>query len=434
VVLLAVSRAKVGPSDLPIRITSDQRVIRAADFVSRMGVNAHVSWSKYPYAETAKVVAAMDYLGVDHLRDHINSASFPVFKQLAASGVKFDLLFNPVVGLDNYIGWARTLAQTYPGSVAALEGPNEVDHWPVSYNGATGYAGAVATQKALFAAVNAEPALADIPVYNLTLAGIDRGESAAVGDLSAYADYANIHPYYRAGQQSWGYSFSDTRYTLQGYVASGQWSAPGRPTVITETGSTTSPGSAIGVTEDVQAKQILNSLMDAAKYNIAATYIYELVESHNSGVDDIESHYGLYRYDWTPKPAAHALHNLTRILTTAPTSATYTAAAPSYTLTGMPATGSSLVFQEDNGAYDIVVWAEPDIWRQSDHRAVPAPVASVRLALGATYAGVAIYDPLVSDKPLQTFTDASSVSLSVADHPLIVELTPATPRRRATAE
>jgi hypothetical protein len=369
----------------------------------------------------------MDYLGVDNMRDYINSSSLGVFRQLAASGIKFDLLLNPVVGIDNYIGWARNLAETYPGSVVALEGPNEVDNWPVSYNGYTGYQGAIETQKALFTKANADAVLKDVPVYNLTLAGIDSSEYAAVGDLSRYTDFANVHTYYQAGQQSWGYSFSDPKYTLQGYIASGQWSAPGRPTVITETGSTTSPGSAIGVTEDVQAKQILNSLMDAAKYNVAATYIYELVESHNAGADDIESHYGLYRYDWTAKPAAHAVHNLTSILTTSSGGATGTA-EPAYAITGLPSTGSSLLFQEDDGAYDIVVWAEPDIWDQAGHKAITAPTASINVSLGATYASVLVYDPLVSDKPLQTYANVSTVSLALVDHPLIVEVkgTPAT--------
>ncbi|WP_374471608.1 calcium-binding protein [Phenylobacterium sp.] len=397
-------------------------ILDAENFVRTLGVNAHVSWSNYyPYSDTSKVISSMDYLGIDNMRDYINSSSLNVFKQLAASGIKFDLLLNPVVGVDNYIGWARSLAQTYPGSVVALEGPNEVDNWPVSYNGFTGYQGAIETQKALFTKANADAVLKDVPVYNLTLAGIDAPEYSAIGNLSGYADYANVHSYYQAGQQSWGYSFGDTKYTLQGYISSGQWSAPGKPTVITETGSTTSPGSAIGVSEEVQAKQILNSLMSAAKHNVAATYIYELVESHNAGPNDIESHYGLYRYDWTAKPAAHAVHNLTSILTTASGGATNTA-APAYTVTGLPATGSSLLFQEDNGSYDIVVWAEPDLWDQAAHRAITAPTAAINVSLGATYASVAVYDPLVSDKPLQTFSNTNTVKLSLTDHPLIIEV------------
>lgn len=397
-------------------------VLDAEKFVSTLGVNAHVSWPNYyPYSDTSKVISSMDYLGIDNLRDYVNSSSLGVFNTLAASGIKFDLLLNPVVGIDNYISWARSLAQTYPGSVVALEGPNEVDNWPVSYNGFSGYQGAVETQKALFNKANADAVLKDVPVYNLTLAGIDAPEYAAVGNLAAYTDFANVHTYYQAGQQSWGYSFADMKYTLQGYIDSGQWSAPGRPTVITETGSTTSPGSAIGVSEEVQAKQILNSLMTAAKHNVSATYIYELVESHNAGANDIESHYGLYRYDWTPKPAAHALHNLTQILTTSSGGATSTA-APAYILSGMPATGSSLLFQENDGAYDIVLWAEPDLWDQAAHRAITAPTSNINVSLGATYASVLVYDPLASDKPVQTFSNVSSLTVTLSDHPVIIEV------------
>ena len=398
------------------------RTLDAENFVSSIGVNTHVSWPNYyPYSDTAKVISSMDYLGVDNMRDYINSSSIGVYKQLATAGIKFDLLFNPVVGLDNYVGWAHTLLKHKPGSVIAFEGPNEVDNWPVSYGGYTGYQAAVETQKALFTKVNADTTLKDIPVYNLTLAGIDTHEYAALGNLAAYTDYANVHSYYQAGQQSWGYSLSDTKYTLQGYINSGQWSAPGRPTVITETGSTTSPGSAIGVSEEVQAKQILNSLMAAAKHNISATYIYELVEAHNAGPNDIESHYGLYRYDWTPKPAAHAIHNLTEILTTSSESAVGTA-APAYTVSGLPVTGSSLLFQEDNGSYDIVLWAEPDIWDQAAHKAITAPTSTVTVSLGATYAKVSVYEPLVSDKPLQTLYNVSKITTSVTDHPVIIEV------------
>ena len=88
-------------------------VLDAENFTQSLGVNAHVSWSNYyPYSDTAKVISSMDYLGIDNMRDYINSSSIGLFKQLAASGIKFDLLLNPVVGIDNYISWAHTLAQT----------------------------------------------------------------------------------------------------------------------------------------------------------------------------------------------------------------------------------------------------------------------------------------------------------------------------------
>ncbi|WP_374471745.1 calcium-binding protein [Phenylobacterium sp.] len=397
----------------------------AEQFVRGVGVNVHVSWTKHPYSDTTKVIEALDYLGIDSIRDYINIASFPIYKQLAAAGIRFDLMLNPVVGIDSYIGWARALEQSYPGSVSALEGPNEVDKQAVSFQGLTGYAGAVATQKALYARANADPVLNDVPVYNLSLAGIDPPEYEAVGDLSAHADYGNIHSYYQAGQQSWGYSFADPRYTLQAWIESGQWSAPGRGVVITETGSTSSAGTVIGVTEEVQARQILNSLFAAAKHGVAATYLYELVGA-NADPGSVEGQYGLFRSDWTPKPVAHALHNLTTILTTGPGAATGSA-APAYTVSGLPLTGASLLFQEDDGAYDIVVWAEPDLWDQASRTALTAPASAINVSLGATYARVAVYDPLVGEAPVQTFSNVSSVRLSLTDHPLIIEVAGAAP-------
>lgn len=431
VLALAVSAADGGcvRADGPgASVMSDRRVIDASAFLGGIGVNAHVSWpGHYPYSHTSRVVEAMQHLGVRNLRDHINSGSVPAFERLAASGVRFNLLLNPVVGVDNYIGWASRLARTYPGSVKSLEGPNEVDKWPLTYDGVSSYAAAVATQKALYAKARADRLLARVPVYNVTVSGISRSNSAALGDLSAHADYANVHPYYRAGQQSWGHSRLDPRYTLENYIASAQWSAPGRPVVITETGSTTSPGSAIGVTEEVQAKQILNSLMAAAKHRVATIYIYELVDSHNGGPTDVESHYGLYRYDWSPKPAATALHNLTRILGGRPAGGRRSDAgpAPTYTLTGLPDTGSSLLFQGDDGTYDLVVWAEPDPWQETFHRAVVAPPVTVRVALGSRVPSIAVYDPLVGSAPLRTLGPASGVTVTLTDHPLIIRLSPA---------
>ncbi|HVI30563.1 hypothetical protein [Phenylobacterium sp.] len=414
----------VGAEQLSRVTTGDGRILSARKFLDGLGVNAHVSWpGHYPYSQTGKVIAALDYLGVRKLRDYINSSTLPVFERLAASGVRLNLLLNPKVGLDNYLGWARSLARNHPGSVAALEGPNEVDKWPVTFGRLEGFAAAVATQRALYAGAKSDPVLAKAPVYNLTISGISRSKSAALGDLSAHADYANVHPYYRAGQQSWGHSLRDTRYTLKNYLASARWTAPGRPVVLTETGSTTAVGSAIGVSEEIQARQILNSLMAAAAHQVAATYIYELVDSHDAGPQDVESHYGLYRYDWTPKPAAMALHNLTRILGRGRGArAPRASPAPEYMLTGMPAAGRSLLFRLDDGTYAIVLWAEPDLWNEDASVPIAAPTVTAHIAFSAVQPSVLVYDPLVSDRPLRSLGPTRRLGVPVSDHPLIVQV------------
>ncbi|WP_374471607.1 hypothetical protein [Phenylobacterium sp.] len=421
--LLHSHEGGVGAAPFPVRIDSDGSVIEARAFLDRLGVNGHVSWpGHYPYSDTDRVAGAMAYVGVRNLRDYINSSSLSVFDRLAARGVRFNLLLNPKVGLDNYLGWARGLAQAYPGSVVALEGPNEVDKWPVTFGGLTGYRAAAATQRALYAQAKADPVLRGVPVYNVTVSGISRESSDALGDLSAHADYANVHPYYRAGQQSWGHSRLDTRYTLRNYLASARWTAPGRPVVVTETGSTTARRAPIGVSEPVQAKQILNSIMAAAKHGAAATYVYELVDSHDNGPADTESHYGLYRYDWSPKPAAHALHNLTRIV--GRRSAPARSPLPRYSLAGLPPTGASLLLRRPDGGYDIVLWSEPDLWDESAARPLAVEPTPVELTLTSEHAALALYDPLVGDRPVRTWKAARSITIPLAGHPVVLELAP----------
>lgn len=403
-----------------------ERAIRASDFIDGLGVNGHVSWpGHYPYSETSRVAEAMAYLGVRTLRDHINASTQPVFERLADRGVRFDLLLNPKVGIDNYVAWARALAKAYPGVVAALEGPNEVDKWPVQFEGRGGLQAAAEVQRVLYAMAKREPLLARVPVYNLTLSGISRSKAAELGDLSAHADYANVHPYYRAGQQSWGHSLIDARYTLKAYMAAARWTAPGRPVVLTESGSTTAVGSDIGVTEAVQARQILNSLFAAAAHGASAISIYELVESHANGAQDPESHYGLYRYDWTPKPAAHALHNLTSILQ--PRGGTDEGRPPTrltrHAVRGLPANGASLVLLQDDGSYDLAIWAEPDLWDEVRHRPLATTRSVVQVDFEAVSPFVELYDPLLGAKPLETFRRIRRVEVPLADHPVILKVT-----------
>ena len=195
--------------------------------------------------------------------------------------------------------------------------------------------------------------------------------------------------------------------------ASRRWSPKPAPT--------SAPLAANGVDETVQAKQILNTVMDAALHGNAATYLYELVDSHPDATNaSTEAHYGLFRQDWSAKPAAMALHNLTTILTTGTGDAS--GAAVDYTLSGLPATGASLLFHEANGAHDIVVWAEPDIWNEAAHAEIAAPNTAVTVNLGATYHAVAVYDPLQGATPVQVYADVNAVTLNVTDHPLVVEL------------
>jgi len=150
-------------------------VQRASDFVDAVGVNIHLPYTDGAYSNVNTVLADLKYLGLDHVRDWvINDKPYPgdegqlSYPVAAAAGIKFDM--NVISGSDisHTLSILDAFAAKYPGSITAIEGPNEVNNWPVSYGGLTGDAGAIAFQNALYQAVKADPNLSALPVYNMT--------------------------------------------------------------------------------------------------------------------------------------------------------------------------------------------------------------------------------------------------------------------------
>jgi hypothetical protein len=91
---------------------------------------------------------------------------------------------------------------------------------------------------------------------------------AQFGDLSNHTDYANEHAYVMSTTAGLDYLLSFARI-----------SAPGKPSVTTEAGYTTlSSVWYNGVSETVQAKYTLDTLLDAYQKGVAQTYLYELFD------------------------------------------------------------------------------------------------------------------------------------------------------------
>ena len=177
---------------------------------------------------------------------------------------------------------------------------------------------------------------------------------------------------------------------------------------------------------DVQAKYTLDLLMDDAKNGVAKTYLYQLMDAYQPGSPQGDDGFGLFDPNNLSKEAATAIRNLTTILADPGANAsTFTPAPLSYTVTGLPSTGNSMVLEKSNGAYDIVVWNEPQIWNELTGTEIAATNVDVNVQLGGTYSEVKLFDPLSTMTPVETLSNVSSVQLGVTDHPLIVEIEPA---------
>ena len=381
---------------------------RAADFVGALGVNIHLSQGS---VDAKTVIADMAYLGLTHVRDHgfgqtTSRSVIAAFGELADAGLKLDWLAGAPPGVTIYR--LKTFLGQHPGSVAAIEGPNEVNNFPFTFRGLTGTAAAVAYQRVLYNLAHNRSFPAGIPVLNFTDNPITAGLS----------DGANGHPYPKNGDQPLA--------TLTSTDAALEIASPGEPVYFTEAGYPTlpQPGQPQGVDDLTQAKLTLNLIMDAASIGVVATYLYDLVDdAPDPSGSAVADHFGLFTNDGAAKPSAVAIHDLTAILADGGAAAsTFTPTPLNDTLVGLPGDGASLVIEKSAGVYDIVVWAEPPIWNAATGARIAAPPTSVTVDLGARFQQVQVFDPLLSASPIKSAANTGAVTISLVDHPLIVQV------------
>lgn len=394
------------PSPFPVHAAASSWSFRQS-----VGVNTHLDYTVSSYTDLGAVQRALGELGVTHVRDAFQApAAVSLFQTLAAGGIRFDV----VMAIDQPLQWQLEQAEANAALVDIIEGPNESDVWTRGYNGLFGLAATRAMQQDVFAFTRASTALAGKPVLQASLAL--GGSFAALGDLSAYADYGNVHEYFGTGNPPGP--------GVPPLLAQAGLVSPGLPVIASEGGYYTATTLADGVSEVAQAKYTLNLLFDNFEAGVARTYLYELADQRPDPAEtDFHLHFGLYHSDWTPKPAARALANVTALLGgpggTAP-------GALAYEITGLPGTGHDTLLQRADGSFVLALWNDVRIWDPvalADRPAEPAPIA---LDLGQSYARISLFDPMVSaTTPIASFVNTRHVSLSLLDHPVLVVIDPA---------
>lgn len=392
--------------------------ISAAKFLASIGVATHIPYTDGGYANLSRVQSNLDYLGVDQLRDGISngengSAPLSSYIQLAKAGKKFTFVVgsgtSSNASIQSTLNTIKQLVAAVPGSVTAIEGPNEINNQVTTFNGLGGLSGAVALQKFLYSAVKSDPGLSGVAVDYFT--GYSSGGFAAGPDpskTSGLADYDTQHPYPDSGGiPANSVDPSQTLPNEQGNNGA---------FVYTETGYTTKISDVNGVSENVQGRYTLDLLLDAAKAGATHTDLYELMDAYRTGSPQGNAGYGLFDQNNNPKLAAFGIHNLTTILAD---NGTVASKAVAYDVSGLPATGDSLAIAKSDGTTDIAVWAEPQLWDRNSKRELSALTSTVTVKLDGAHA-VSVYDPLIGSSPIATYGSTSSVQLQVSDHPLIV--------------
>ncbi len=434
----SVAAPLAGASENDGRIQSHIAVY-ANDFLNSIGACSSITGRGETLAGT---INALKYTGIRFIRcgleDRISVKDMIELHNQTGARIAYGLLSGGT-DLARLLNEARQLASA--GALLALEGNNEPNNWGITYQGQKGgrnlsWLPVAKLQRDLYEAVKSDSVLRAYPVWNISESGaqtdnvglqfltIPKGAGCLMPDGTRYADFANCHNYithpsWRGlhDNQTWLSASPgsdcpvDGLYGNHGSTWRNHFAGYSEIRLLTLPRVTTETGYSVGdsVTEEIQARLFMNLYLSQFKREWSHTAIYLLRTRSN---EPAHESYAIYKIDYTPKQAAHYLHNLTTILDD-----NVSASSPgqvNYSIPGQPATVHDLLLRKSDGRFELVVWSER-FTGGSDN---------VTINLGTTYETVKVYDPTIGTSPTQTLTDVSRVALTLSDHPVIVEIVP----------
>ncbi len=395
----------------------------------------------------AKTIEMVRYCGIRWVRAGIEGLSddgptnIQTFLKLhRETGVRLSWgLGSGGTDVEKLVETGRVLAEA--GALLAFEGNNEPNNWGVDYKGEKGggdepsWMAVAKLQRDLYKAVKNDPALANYPVWSISEPGAERdnvglqfltiphGAQTLMPDGTRYADYANLHNYLYhphspdpADNKTWDAAdpsaasrvdglFGNFGVTwakrFEGYT---QEELDTLPRVTTETGAAI----AGPVTEEMQGLHLMNLYLAQFKRGYAHTSVYLLRDRTDEAGNQS---FGFYRPDYSPRKAAIYLHNLTTIL--ADEGAGTAPGQLDFSILNRPSTVHDLLLQRSDGTFQLIIWGE----RLSGED-------RVTVHFGVKHASAIVYDPTTGVEPVQTLADASSLQLTLSNHPFVIAISP----------
>lgn len=366
---------------VPAPARAAERARTADAFVDSVGVNVHATYGDTAYGDWDRVIGDLRRLGVRHVRDGIkvypdaayNHWQFDRFHALAAAGIRLTAIM-AWPGSDQGTPEALLAAvrDDVPDAIEALEGPNEYDmrgepNWPAKLR---------AYQRRLYALAKAHPATARLPVLAPSLTSWQA--RAAVGDVGAWADAGNLHPYPAgAAPEASG---------LEREVEQARWLKPSGPLQVTETGyhgALAQPGGQPPAPDAVTAAYLPRLLLDNFSRGISRTFVYELLDEKPEPARAAqEQHWGLFDVEHRPKRQAETLRRLLALL--ADPGPAFAPGALEYGLQA-PSDVRHVLLQKRDGSFALVLWRAVSIWDPAARGGLPAGAETATVTLPAPY-------------------------------------------------
>jgi Chitobiase/beta-hexosaminidase C-terminal domain len=396
-----------------------ERAAQADSFVDSIGVQTHASYTNTAYGNWSQVMAALQSLGVRHIRDGLPVTSTFVsnFQQLAAAGIHCTCGF----GLPNTLTTTQIVSYLQlVQATEALEAPNECDAAPnCGGGGLTGIANGVAFLPILDATSAATTLPVVGPSYQTQL-----GYTSS-GNIGSTMAFNNLHIYFggrNPGSGGWGEGDPQGHFygSFDWWMDQGNIDAPGVPDMVTETGYLAYPTATTAGTipESVEASYTPRTVLIAYSKGIKRTFIYELVDEWAT------TGYGLLANDFTPKPAFTALKNL--IGTLQDPGASFTPGSLNYNITGNTNTLDHVLLQKRDGSYWLVLWLEQSSYDATNNVPVTVTPQSVTLSIGAglKFGNLIQFDTSGNSTPTASANSGYTLPLTISDQVSIVEIQP----------
>ncbi len=302
--------------------------------------------------------------------------------------------------------------------------------WPRSY---------LRFQQRLYERVQADPELRHLPVVLGPMAHLDNLEQ--VGNLSGSCDKGNDHSYPGAlgkpSQESGGGTKDSVR-SMDEVVAKVQKVCRGKKLWISETGYEEKDGGQQNkylVTRKAKAKYLPRIYANYyLQGQIEKTFLFELLTALYANRN--RTGYGIIDTNLQPTPAYYAIKNMVSLLgeaswnqqTQAWQYPDFEPSSLKYTLEGDNTDIKHLLLQKSDGTFYLLLWQEVYVYDVEQDRDRVNPDRPIELKLDGEVIEKAnkylLYNegnPSAELAPLKTWTDVSSLPLSVPDHILVLE-------------
>lgn len=404
---------------------STMRPARSADaFVNSIGVNTHLRYLDTAYNERYPLVKEkLNALGVRNVRDEafispharVNDLVYGRYRELAKMGIRYNLVVDPRKESLATVNSAKIsrIADMAGPSLGSFEGPNEFD-----VSGASNWQTTLRTyQRNLYKSVKSNPSTSRVPVIGPSMAHANNAPK--VGNLSAYLDFGNMHPY--PGGEAPG------SWSLDNYNIKHSRSISGtKPLIPTETGYHTAAnwnGPHPGVSEKTMGKYTPRLFLEYFNRGIPRTYSYQFINNFpDPNGSDREQNFGLLRNNGTEKPAYKSLKNLIGLLEDP--GPRFKPGSLNYSLGGDLKNVHRTLLQKRDGTFYLVLWQEASSYNLSTKRDISVPARRVTLTLNQRVGTATTYLPNVSTSPVKRYAAPRRLALNVPDHPVVVKLSP----------